>query len=281
MQKFRTVEISDPRFENDHLRFLTVKTPNLKGRGDICLFVPPDVDPDKSYPVVVLLHGVYGSCWSWALQAGVHLQALKMIKEEIIPPMIIAMPSDGLWGDGSGYLPHSNRDFEKWIAQDVPDILEQFIEGVTKDSPFFISGLSMGGFGSLRIGVKYHSRFKAVSAHSAITNLKQMELFVEESLSSYKQKDLMEEDVFDTILKYKEQLPPLYFDCGDKDPLLSYNVDLHNRLSENDIPHVYKEHPGGHEWSYWEKHIRNSLIFFSIQLRDLQNNLSPTKGSDF
>ena len=267
MQRFRTVEISDPRFEKDHLRFITVKTPHLKGRGDICLFVPPGIDPDKSYPVVILLHGVYGSCWSWALKTGVHLQALEMIKKGIIPPVVIAMPSDGLWGDGSGYVSHDHKNFEKWIALDVPDLLEEIIEGVTKDSPFFISGLSMGGFGSLKIGIKYTERFKAVSALSAITNLKQMELFVEEGLENYKQKEVTDEDVYETILQNKDHLPPLYFDCGDKDPLLVFNRDLHSRLLAGGIAHVYKEHPGGHEWPYWEKHISESLLFFAEQMK--------------
>lgn len=263
MQNFRTIEVSDLKYENDNLKFITVKTPNLKGRGDICLFTPPDIDPGISYPVVILLHGVYGSCWSWALKGGVHLQAQEMIKNKVIPPMFIAMPSDGLWGDGSGYLPHDSRNFENWIAQDVPNLLEHLIEGITKNSPFFISGLSMGGFGSLRIGVKYFEKFKAVSAHSAITNLNQMKLFVEEDLNCYKQKNVIDEDVYETILANLKHLPPIYFDCGDKDHLLSFNRDLHTKLLSNDIHHIYKEHPGEHEWPYWNRHIRDSLIFFS------------------
>ena len=121
MSAFRTVELSDPRFESDHLRYMTIKTSNLQGRGDICLFVPPDVRPDQSLPLVILLHGVYGSAWAWTHKAGVHLQAIKMIRQGEIPPMIIAMPSDGLWGDGSGYLEHNGFNFEKWIVDDVVD----------------------------------------------------------------------------------------------------------------------------------------------------------------
>ncbi|MEO6188400.1 MAG: hypothetical protein ABIO82_02545, partial [Ginsengibacter sp.] len=107
MSKFRTIEISDPRFENNHLRFVTVKTPNLKGRGDICVFVPPSIKTELDTPVVILLHGVYGSAWSWPVSTGVHLQAMRMIERDEIPPMVIAMPSDGLWGDGSAYLAHN------------------------------------------------------------------------------------------------------------------------------------------------------------------------------
>ncbi len=263
MQKFRTVEISDPEFESNNLPFITVKTPNLQGRGDVCLFVPPHIVPGKSYPVVILLHGVYGSSWSWAFRAGVHFQALEMINKGLFPPMFIAMPSDGLWGDGSGFLPHNNHDFEKWIALDIPDLLQQYIEGITEESPLFISGFSMGGFGSLRIGAKYSKKFKAISAHSAITSLPQMKLFVEEELSQYKQPHFSDEDVLETILKNKKILPPLYFDCGENDHLVEFNRELHLNLKNNDIPHVYVEFEGTHDWSYWKKNIRHSLQFFA------------------
>src|SRR3546814_2950110 len=107
--KFRTIEVSDPRFETDHLRFITVKTPNLKGRGDICVFSPPGISTGQPVPVILLLHGVYGSAWSWAYGAGVHLQAMKMIESGEIPPVVIAMPSDGLWGDGSRSEEHTSE----------------------------------------------------------------------------------------------------------------------------------------------------------------------------
>jgi putative tributyrin esterase len=266
MNKLRRVELSDPRFENNHLRFITAKSAHLKGRGDICVFVPPCIDSTTPYPVVILLHGVYGSAWVWSQKAGVHLHALEMIKKGELPAMIIAMPSDGLWGDGSGYLLHNNRNFEKWIAEDVPELLQENISGVTADSPFFISGLSMGGFGSLKIGVKYSNKFKAVSGHSSITNLLQMKLFVEEDIGKYQQADKVDEDVFETIIRYSHHLPPIYFDCGDKDPLISYNRDLHTQLERRKIKHIFKEYPGCHEWPYWEKHIRESLLFFASHL---------------
>ena len=262
MATFRTIEISDPRFETNNLRFITVKTPHLKGRGDICVFVPPFVNERQHIPVVILLHGVYGSAWSWPLGAGVHLQALQMMKNDEIPQMIIAMPSDGLWGDGSAYLPHNGFDFEKWIVEDVPAVLKETIPGVSSFSPLFIGGLSMGGFGALRIGAKYGNVFNGISAHSAITNLEQMKLFVEEDLENYYQKDKTNEDVFETILKYRDLLPPLRFDCGADDLLIDYNRTLHQLLATGKIEHIYQENPGIHEWPYWEKHIGDSLRFF-------------------
>lgn len=263
MKEFKSIEISNPRFENDFLRYITVKSQNLKGRGDICVFVPPGIEDLTSCPLVILLHGVYGSSWSWPLSGGVHISVLELIKKKQIPPVVIAMPSDGLWGDGSAYLPHNNFDFEKWIAEDVPAAVKQCIPEVNDQSKMFIGGLSMGGFGAFKIGVKYHEIFTAIAAHSSLTNISQMKLFVEENVENFCQQDKAEEDVLATILKYKEHLPAISFDCGKADSLLENNRLLHTQLLENNIRHDYEEYAGGHEWPYWQEHIIDSMLFFS------------------
>lgn len=262
---FRTTEISDPRFESENLRFITVKTPNLKGRGDICVFVPP-IAKLEDVPLVTLLHGVYGSAWVWSQKAGAHLTALEMIKNGEIPPMVIAMPSDGLWGDGSAYLPHNGINFEKWIVEDVPNAILANIGAVSEKSNRFISGLSMGGFGALRLGIKYAHIFKAISAHSAITDLAQMPLFVEEDLENYIQVDSDENSVIKLALAHKPHMPRLRFDCGTEDQLISYNRKLHDELLGAGIEHDFEEFSGEHEWPYWQEHLKDSLRFFGAKL---------------
>ena len=200
---FRTIQKSNPAFESNHLSFITVKTNNLRGRGDICLFVPP-LEGLKDVPLVILLHGVYGSAWEWSQKGGVHIAAWEMIQRKELKPMVLAMPSDGLWGDGSGYVPHNGLDFEKWIVEDVPKAVIESVEAISEKSDLYISGLSMGGFGALRLGIKYADKFKAVSAHSSITELGQMSMFVEESLKEYEQKNIQEETVIELALEIKD-----------------------------------------------------------------------------
>lgn len=265
MTKFRTINVSDSAYEHDHLRFMTVKSPALKGRGDVTLFIPPGTEKE-TLPLVILLHGVYGSHWAWAFRGGVHATALQLIEKGEIKPMVIAMPSDGLWGDGSGYLPHAQADFEQWVITDTVEAIVETISQVKPNSPVFIGGLSMGGFGALRLGAKYHERFKAISGHSSITHLSQFALFVEENLDSYAQKDQKDISVLETILFYREHLPPLRFDCGTEDLLIDYNRDLHHQLEAADISHIYQEFPGKHEWHYWQVHVKDSLLFFNKQL---------------
>jgi putative tributyrin esterase len=259
---FRTISSSDPRYTHDGLHHITVKTPHLHGRGDISVWLP-DVE-SGSIPLVILLHGVYGSHWAWSLQGGVHRTARRLMDEGRLQPMALAMPSDGLFGDGSGYLKHSGNDYEKWIIKDIPSVTQEVFPQIQpKTAGMFIAGLSMGGFGALRIGAKYPQLFKGFSGHSSITKLAGMGTFVEEDLAVYQQADSDEESVLAQMARNHATLPPFRFDCGLDDDLLKDNRALHGHLVELGIPHSYEEYPGGHEWAYWTEHIEKTLLFFN------------------
>ena len=261
MTSFPTIEISDPRFESDGLRFITAKSPALAGRVDVTVYVPERAKTAANVPVVILLHGVYGSHWAWALKGGAHRTAARMIEAGEIPPMILAMPSDGLWGDGSGYVRHHGRDFEHWIGTELPDLLAQTDLPVTLSSPFFISGLSMGGFGALRIGALNSGRFLAISAHSSVTHLDALRRFSDENVAAAAAPG--DASALDAILANRDLLPALRVDCGLEDPLLEDNRALHAALDQHGIAHVYQEFPGGHDWPYWELHLQDTLRFFA------------------
>jgi len=267
MSKFKTTELSDPRFESNNLRYITVNSKHLNNRGDITLFVPDGKDL-TNLPIVILLHGVWGSHWLWTQKTGIHLQMKSWIAAGIVEPMIIAMPSDGLWRDGSGYLPLKEADFEKWIVEDVPNAVAELIPQASEHSTLFISGLSMGGFGALRLGIKHNDKFSGVSGLSSITVLEEMKLFTDEDISVYYQEKKENNAVLATILKHKDTLPPFRFDCGTEDLLIEGNRILHQQLVEANIKHTYKENPGKHEWIYWETYIKDTILFFNTILKN-------------
>jgi putative tributyrin esterase len=262
MIMFRTLEVSDPRFENEGLRWVTVKSPALRQRADITLFVPAQAASGHDLPLVILLHGVYGSHWAWALKGGAHRTTAKLIDAGEIPPLALAMPSDGLWGDGSGYLPHPVQNFERWIVEEVPAAARQAVASLSAQSPLFISGLSMGGFGALRLAAKYPERFRGAGGHSSMTRFEQHTQFVEEPLDLYACSP-EDRSVFETMRRNCDRLPAIRFDCGTEDPLIEYNRELDRQLSGAGIPHQYTEYPGGHEWPYWELHLADMLRYFA------------------
>jgi len=262
-QRFFTTEISDPQFEKDNLRYITVRSKNLPGRGDMTVYVPT-VTNVEHVPVVILLHGVYGSAWCWPLKTGVHLICHRLISEEIIAPAILAMPSDGLFRDGSAFLPHKDGyDYEKWIVDDVIDAIRQEIPLASSLSPVFISGLSMGGYGALRMGAKYPHLFKAFSALSSITEFNQLAYWYEHgNIEEISATVVSRPSVLETILLNRASLPPFMFDCGDRDILIEANRKLHRDLVKNNISHIYNEYSGEHNWEYWGTHIEAHLLFF-------------------
>jgi putative tributyrin esterase len=259
------LEISSPRLESDGLRFVTAKSGNLRGRGDIVLYVPTHIAEMSEVPIVTLLHGVYGSSWSWAMKGAAHLTAARLIRSGKIPPMILAMPSDGLWGDGTGYVSLDQGNYESWIVADVPAIVRRVIPQAT-GGPLFLAGLSMGGFGALRIGAKYgRTVFTGISGHSACTRLADLVEFVTEPASAY-ESVTGAAAILDTMLAHRSSLPPVRFDCGTEDLLLEKNRNLSKSLNAVRIPHTYEEFPGGHTWEYWEMHLAETLLFFAAQL---------------
>jgi putative tributyrin esterase len=259
---FTTVELSDHDLERENLRYATVKSPALRARGDVTLWVPPSKTIDT---LVILLHGVYNSHWGWSHKAGVHRVAQALLDAGEISPMVIAMPSDGLVRDGSAYLTFpSGPDVEKWIVEEVPAIAQLAAPALQSNAKIAIGGFSMGGYGALRLGAKFVDRFSSVSAHSAITEIQEMSNFVEEPLSDYLScAPAKELSLMYWMKKHRDHLPRLRFDCGVDDPLIEGNRALHSALEAERIPHTYEEFAGGHEWPYWQKHVASTLRFAS------------------
>ena len=276
MTDFRTICISDPRFEHDGLRHVTVKSAALRGRGDVTVWTPADVAPQA---LVVLLHGVYGSHWAWALQGGAHRRAAALIARGDVPPLALAMPSDGLRGDGTGYVRQGDgADYEAWIIDEVPKAARLAVPSLAGDAPCFLCGLSMGGFGALRIGARHAARIAGISGHSSITHVSQMAQFIEEDVAGLGTAP-QDASVLDAIVAAGRTLPSLRFDCGLDDQLIDANRALHRGLEARGIVHVYEEFPGAHTWAYWEAHLADSLRFFGAALRVSAGSASPPSPS--
>ncbi len=267
MIDFEHSTVSEPDLTPKGLTFLALKSSHLQGRGEVTVYMPEVLKGREDIPCVVLLHGVYGGHFSWTYSVGAHRVLDELIAQQVIKPMALVIPSDGHWGDGTGYFRHHGYDFERWICEDVLDGVYHFIPGITSASTHFISGLSMGGFGAMCLGIKHRDRFGAISAHSSITCIEDLRPYVAENLEA--QLSVSERkalDIASLASQYKSTLPKLRFDCGLSDDLLEANRILHKKLDTADIKHIYEEFPGAHERPYWREHVADTFRFFSKNL---------------
>jgi putative tributyrin esterase len=270
-ERFRTFEASDPAIPADGLRFVTVKSASLGMRADITFHMPAADAGQRALPLLVLLHGVYGSHWAWALKGGVHLTAARLVAQGALPPIAIAMPSDGLWGDGSGYVRHCGQDFERWIIDEVPAAARELSPSVAADSPLLVAGLSMGGFAALRFAGKYPHRIAAAAAHSAVTAVAELDSLIAESRAGWSAESA-DLTVLEALAGAKSPVPPIRFDCGVADSYLEPNRALHRELDKRGIAHVYAEAEGGHDWDYWSREVEQTLRFFGKVLQQQDPN---------
>jgi putative tributyrin esterase len=245
--------------DSEHVHFIVCDSAALGGRGDLTLFVPPGDEGPR--PLVILLGGVYGSHRAWVEQGEAHRTALRLIGERSIRPMVLAMPADGVWTPGTGFIRHMGGAYERWVMEDVIRCARDRVPDL--GPAVFLAGLSIGGYGALRLGAKYGGLVRGISAHSPITRLHDMERFLAEP-NSY----LAEEPFVGVwIARHRTAVPPLRFDCGTEDPLLDASRRLRDELVHQNVVHVYQEFPGAHDWTYWKTHLADTLLFFEERLK--------------
>ncbi len=214
------------------------------------------------YHVLLQLHG-YGDDHS----AWVHKSNIARYAEKV--PLIVVFPNgeNGYW---TNWEP--GRLYEDFLMQDLWAHVTATYP-VVADPRWAIGGLSMGGFGAIRLGLKYPDRFASIFAHSSfLPNAPELAEWVgrwsgwRADFSAAFQADNNVYGWADRLapLAATDQLslpatPCLGFDCGVDDSLLGQNQRFHAHLEQLGLPHSYAEHPGGHTWTYWDAHIRTAL----------------------
>jgi S-formylglutathione hydrolase FrmB len=201
------------------------------------------------YPALLQLHGAYDTYHSW-----LHRSKLAVYLERL--PFVVIMPNGELSGWSNWRL--ATEPFEDFILQDLLPACERFFP--IRPGRWAIGGLSMGGYGALRLGLKYPDRFASIYAHSSAFWGEGPNKFTEFP-PEVSAEDRVDADVYtqaDRALGLPNR-PVLGFDCGVDDPLIEQNRAFHQHLNELGYPHEYEEHTGGHTWEYWDTHVLSAL----------------------
>lgn len=223
-------------------------------------------NPDMKYKTLYLLHGLLGNYMSWI--SATNIQAYAEAHN-----LAVVMPS----GENSFYVeqPLVNSDYGRYIGEELVDAMCRIFPFSEKREDTFIGGLSMGGFGALRNGLKYAETFGYVIALSSAIHIFELKpsdprrgilCREDECMGKWEEAVLTDKNPAVALRELQERVnadkaayPKVYMACGTEDGLLGVNRSFLDKLEDAGVEVVYKEETGGHEWSFWDRHIRNAI----------------------
>ncbi len=209
-------------------------------------------DAPGPVPVVYLLHGLSDDYTIWQRRTSIERYADRY-------GVIVAM----LDGARSFYVDAANgaADYEQHILASV-ELVDRTFRTVAARHGRGIGGLSMGGYGAMKLALKHPRLFGSAVSHSGALDIANLtdSLGAAERLAIFGKRLAPAEDCF-ALAARPGPKPAIAFDCGIDDFLLGHNRAFHARLDELGIAHDYREFPGAHTWEYWDEHIDAALRF--------------------
>lgn len=208
----------------------------------------------RRYPLLLLLHGFGGSRHDWGLRT-------RMLREIAGKEIIVVCPD----GD-NGWYTNAVGGGERREDDIMQDLLAR-IEAELPIAPYparAIAGLSMGGYGAVKLALKLPGTFRVAVGHSAAfdaaTRPDLSEIFGAESsdagLRRFENPYWLAEQA---LSRPVTERPILVFDCGGDDPMVTQSRSFSDHLTYLGYGHTYREMRGHHTWPYWNRAFRAAL----------------------
>jgi len=259
-------------------RDLKIASAILNRPTNYSIILPVDYyQNQRTYPVIYLLHGFGGDNDSWLDRCNINLLIDSLLSNELISDYIYVLPDAG----NSYYINNydSSIRFEDFFIGELILHIDSVYRTNTCKEGRTLMGLSMGGFGSILMAMKYPDRFGSVVALSA--SVRDSAIFAGLPQSTY---NIYFTTAFGPALNgstritehwirnspyalldstIAEQLKDTewYIDCGMSDERLAANEAFHDLLVRYKIPHEFHVRQGNHNWAYWYRSAIYGLIF--------------------
>jgi enterochelin esterase family protein len=267
---------------------------SLSGKSSYSIFLPPSydqLDPGDEMPVVYLLHGMWNDHTSWVVEryGSIANRVERLILAGEVPECLIVSP-DGQNSFYTDYLDGSMK-FEEFIHRDLVKLIESRYKASRERRNRAIAGVSMGGYGALKIAMKYPELFASVAAISPIVftgsdpsapimnSTSRSARYFQSALKPVYGMPFEPEHWRRNSLEVLARTADLkdlniYFSFGTADrynrvfPLQKGIETLSRILSERNIPHQFEVVEGGpHGWSLVKEQLEKVFLFVTQTFR--------------
>jgi putative tributyrin esterase len=220
----------------------------------------PDVGTPP-FATLYLLHGLTDDHTGWLRRSRVELYAAAY-------PLIVVMPQ----GFRGFYTNHENGPaYATYVAEELRTFVERTFPARASRDGRGVGGLSMGGYGALRLALGYPHLFASAHSHSGpLTSGERIgpreggPVSLEEFRRIFGANPSGSDHDLAALARRAKAagtLPRVRIDCGVDDVLIGDNRHFHAELEQLGVPHEYEEFPGDHSWDYWDLHVREALQF--------------------
>ena len=239
---------------------------------DVILPQLPDPDaPGRTFPVMYLLHPIKRSHSAWQRMTAIEYYAISYGVAVVMPDAQLSSYADMLHGG----------KFFTYIADELPGIMRGFFPFSDRREDNFIAGCSMGGYGALKIGLSRPDRYAAIgSLSSGYTSYRgvisreddrgiSLEALIFGGPEGTAADDAETAEKARAIVESGENIPRIFISCGSEDEYLLENSrearDFFSSFEGDPFDFCYTEHPGGHDWAYWDGHICDFMQYAGLE----------------
>lgn len=234
----------------------------------------PRREEGKPYKTLYLLHGIIGDNTDW-------LYGTRIARWAAEKDLCVVMPS----GENMFYVdqPDAANFYGEFIGKELVEFTRKTFPLSRKKEDTYIGGLSMGGYGAIRNGLKYSDTFGAIVALSSALivdetlpvpnsdpkfpsdRLEWRKVVFGQDLEQVLLTDKNPKVLVKQMLEEKKEFPAIYMACGEDDFLLQQNIDFVEFLKENKVPVEFVTGPGSHEWDFWDTYICKGLEWLPLE----------------
>lgn len=207
----------------------------------------------ERYKCLYLLHGLSDDHSIWLRRTSIERYASEYGICVVMPAAARSYYTDMKYG----------QKYYTYIAKELPEIIREFLNVSDKREDNFVAGLSMGGYGALKIGLRECDSFCAAAGLSAATdaNLRLARKEFAVPIFGNVKKVPENDDLFWLAEKKVNHpnRPRLYIGIGTEDGLYDENVRFHHHVRALRYDVTYRESAGDHTWAFWDEYIQYVL----------------------
>lgn len=219
----------------------------------------------KSFKTLYLFHGLSDDHTAWTRYSSIERYAKSCDIAVVMPSVSRSWYADTAYG----------AKYFTFVAEELPTVCRGYFKGMSeRPEDNFVGGLSMGGYGAIKLAMTYPERFGGCISLSGALDItrKNRPYALEEwqgnfgfDIDSAGALEGSDNDIFalaERNAKEGKKMPEFFLWCGTEDSLIEINRKYKKLLEELEIKHTYSESEGNHSWKWWDKHIERAVGHF-------------------